>query len=210
MIRDAIFWICCLPEFIACFILASEILLTSLDVWLASLGAKLFKPCITVLTVSLPAFAKLHLFKNPPRFRLLGDRLGLNFLGFFLILLRYPILVPALIFSKTLLFVSLKLLKKLQNVKCLCCNAIFWRSKFPKGALCYPARCWCKQLRNYLQWEGILLPENGFATNIFAWTEKMKKNKKSFLLIISKETVNLLKISLLREGTLMKLCKVFA
>ena len=83
MIHDVIFWICCLPEFIACFILASKILLTSHDVWLASLGAKLFKPCIAVLTVSLPALAKLDLFKNPPRCCLLADRLGLNLLGFF-------------------------------------------------------------------------------------------------------------------------------
>ena len=55
MIYGTIFWICYLPQFIACFILASVTLLISFDVWLMSLGARLSRPFIAVLTVSLPA-----------------------------------------------------------------------------------------------------------------------------------------------------------
>ena len=59
-------------------------------------------------------------------------------------------------------------------------------------------------LKNYLQGTDFLLRENVWAASIFAWTEEMKKAT-TFSLIISKEAVTLLRISLLREGTLMNL-----
>ena len=66
MICGAIVWICCPPSLITCLILASAILSTSFDVWIINFGVVLLRFLNTWLTVSLPAYAKSYLLKNPP------------------------------------------------------------------------------------------------------------------------------------------------
>ena len=102
MICAAIFWICCPPLFMTCFMRASTILSISFEVWLISLGASMYGPFTAWLTVSHPAYTKSYLFKNPLCCRLLAFLL--LYLAYLCHFLWYFVLAVVLIFASNCFF----------------------------------------------------------------------------------------------------------